>query len=274
MATDEARSELGETDAPEEDELAQAFDRIVTQGAQRLHRTWREVITTGLAGGLEVGVGVLALLAVYAETRSHLLAGLAFSIGFIALLLARSELFTEGFLVPVTAVVAKRAGVGQLAKLWSGTLVANLVGGWVVMWIVVHALPELGVTAIESATTFVDAPLDLQSACLAFLAGSSITLMTRMQQGAESETGKIVAAVAGAFVLAGLVLFHSILDSLIIFAGIHAGGPFGYGDWIAWFWYTTLLNMAGGLLVVTALRLVRSKDLIEREREDVRREGR
>jgi formate/nitrite transporter FocA (FNT family) len=151
--------------------------------------------------------------------------------------------------------------------------VANLVGGWVVMWIVVHALPDLGVTAIESATTFVDAPLDLQSACLAFLAGSSITLMTRMQQGAESETGKIVAAVAGAFVLAGLVLFHSILDSLIIFAGIHAGGPFGYGDWFAWFWYTTLLNMAGGLLVVTALRLVRSKGLIEREREDVRREG-
>jgi formate/nitrite transporter FocA (FNT family) len=267
---EQTRSELGETDAPAEDEVAQAFDRIVSQGAQRLHRSWREVLTTGLAGGLEVAVGVLALLAVYAETGSHLLAGLAFSIGFIALLLARSELFTEGFLVPVTAVVAKRASVGQLAKLWGGTLVANLVGGWILMWIAVHALPELGATAIESATTFVDAPLDLQSACLAFLAGSSITLMTRMQQGAESETGKIVAAVAGAFVLAGLVLFHSILDSLIIFGGIHAGGAFGYGDWIAWFWYTTLLNMAGGLLVVTTLRLLRSKELLEDERDDAR----
>lgn len=274
MATDQERSELGETDAPEEDELARAFDRIVSQGAQRLHRTWREVLTTGLAGGLEVGVGVLALLAVYAETGSHLLAGLAFSIGFIALLLARSELFTEGFLVPVTAVVAGRASVGQLGKLWAGTLVANLVGGWLMMWVVVHALPDLGATAIESAVPFVDAPLDLTALCLAFLAGLAITLMTRMQLGAHTETGKIVAAVAGAFVLAGLVLFHSVLDSLIIFAGIHAGAPFGYGDWLAWFWYTTLLNMAGGLLVVTALRLVRSKDLIERERADVRREGR
>jgi formate-nitrite transporter family protein len=267
---DEARSALGETDAPEEDELAQAFDTIVSEGAQRLHRTWREVLTTGLAGGLEVGVGVLALLAVYAETGSHLLAGLAFSIGFIALLLARSELFTEGFLVPVTAVVAKRASAGQLAKLWAGTLVANLVGGWIVMWLVVHAMPDLRATAIESAATFVDAPLDLQSACLAFLAGSSITLMTRMQQGAHTEGGKIVAAVAGAFVLAGLVLFHSILDSLIVFAGIHAGGPFGYGDWAAWFWYAAMLNMAGGLGVVTLLRLVRSKDLLQRERNDAR----
>jgi len=266
---DRAREELGSTDAPAEDEVVEAFDRIVGEGAQRLHRTWREVLSTGLAGGLEVGVGVLALLAVYAETGSHLLAGLAFSIGFIALLLARSELFTEGFLVPVTAVVAGRASVAQLAKLWVGTLVANLAGGWLVMWLVVHALPELGVTAIESATTFVDAPLALESLCLAFLAGSSITLMTRMQQGADSEAGKIVASVAGAFVLAGLVLFHSILDSLIIFAGIHAGGPFDYGDWLAWFWYTTLLNMAGGLLVVTTLRLVRSKHLIERERAAV-----
>ena len=267
---DHTREELGSTDAPVEDEVVEAFDRIVDEGAQRLHRTWREVLTTGLAGGLEVGIGVLALLAVYAETGSHLLAGLAFSVGFIALLLARSELFTEGFLVPVTAVVAGRASAVQLAKLWFGTLAANLVGGWLVMWLVVHALPDLRATAVESAATFVDAPLALESVCLAFLAGSAITLMTRMQQGAETEGGKIVAAVAGAFVLAGLVLFHSVLDSLIIFAGIHAGGPFGYGDWLAWFWYAALLNMAGGLLVVTLLRLVRSKELIQRERAAAR----
>ncbi|MGY1631089.1 formate/nitrite transporter family protein [Geodermatophilus sp. SYSU D01186] len=264
------REELGETDAPAEDQVARAFDRIVDEGAQRLHRSWREVLTTGLAGGLEVATGVVAMLAVYAETGSHLLAGLAFGIGFVALMLAKSELFTEGFLVPVTAVVAGRAGVAQLGKLWAGTLVANLVGGWVVMWLVVHALPELGATAVESGRAFVDAPLDLRAVCLSLLAGAFITLMTRMQHGADSEAGKLAAAVAGAFLLAGLVLFHSILDSLILFGALHAGAPYGYGDWLAWFWYTTLLNVAGGLLVVTLLRLVRSKELIERERAAAR----
>ena len=267
---DQARTELGETDSPMEDELATAFDRIVDEGAQRLHRGWREVLTTGLAGGLEVATGVLAMLAVYAETGSHLLAGIAFGIGFLALLLARSELFTEGFLVPVTAVVAGRAGVAQLGRLWAGTLVANLVGGWLAMWLIVHALPSLGPTAIESATRFVDAPLNLQSVCLAFLAGSAITLMTRMQHGADSEVGKVAAALAGAFLLAGLVLFHSILDSLIIFGALHTGAPFGYGDWLSWFWYTALLNMVGGLGVVTLLRLVRSKELLQRERAAVK----
>ncbi|WP_308127856.1 formate/nitrite transporter family protein [Modestobacter italicus] len=263
---DSAREELGETPGPTEDELQEAFDVIVSDGAQRLHRSWREVLTTGFAGGLEVATGVLLLFAVYAETGSHLLAGLAFSVGFIALLLARSELFTEGFLVPVTAVAAGRASVAQLGKLWSGTLVANLLGGWAFMWLVVRAFPDLRATAIESAVHFVDAPLDLQSASLAFLAGIAITLMTRMQHGTESDPAKIIAAVAGALVLAGLQLFHSILDSLIVFAALHAGAPFGYGDWLAWFWYTTLLNMAGGLFVVTLLRLVRSKEMIKEER--------
>jgi formate/nitrite transporter FocA (FNT family) len=134
------------------------------------------------------------------------------------------------------------------------------------MSLVVHAFPELGATAIESGAHFVDAPLDLQSVCLAVLAGSSLTLMTRMQHGTTSDPAKIVAAVAGAFLLAGLQMFHSILDSLVIFAALHAGAPFGYGDWLAWFWYVAVLNMTGGLFVVTFLRLLRSKDLIVRER--------
>jgi hypothetical protein len=85
-------------------------------------------------------------------------------------------------------------------------------------------------------------------------------------RGQGPGASKLAASVAGAFLLAGLVLFHPILDSLVLFGAIHAGAPYGYGDWLAWFWYTTLLNVAGGLLVVTFLRLVRSKELIQRER--------
>jgi formate/nitrite transporter FocA (FNT family) len=273
VTTYDTRAELGDSDAPAEDQLTEAFDTIVSEGAQRLHRTWREVLSTGLAGGLEVATGVLAMFAVVAETGSHLLGGIAFSIGFVALLLARSELFTEGFLVPVTAVVAKRASWPQLGKLWGGTLVANLVGGWLVTWLIMKAFPQFGPTAVESAVTFVDAPLDLRAVCLALLAGSTLTLMTRMQHGTTSDPAKIVAAVAGGFLLAGLALFHSILDSLIIFSALHAGAPFGYGAWLAWLWYTVLLNMAGGLLVVTFLRLLRSKELIQRERQEATNSG-
>ena len=266
MDDEERRRELGDNDAPVEEELETTFDRIVDEGAQRLHRTWSSVVVTGLFGGIEVGLGIMAYLAVEHETGSRLLAGLAFSIGFIALLLAKSELFTEGFLVPIAAVAAKEARLGQLIKLWGGTLAANLVGGWIFMWLVMQAFPEWRQTVVESAAHYAMAPLSVQTAALAILGGSTITLMTRMQHGTDSIPAKIAAAVGGGFLLAGLPLFHSVLDSLLIFGAIHAGAPFGYLQWLNWFWYTVLLNVAGGLLLVTALRLVRTKELIKERR--------
>ena len=71
------------------------------------------------------------MLTVYHATGSRLLGALAFGIGFIALTLAGSELFTENFLVPVNAVVAGQAKVRQLLRLWGGTLAANLAFGWI-----------------------------------------------------------------------------------------------------------------------------------------------
>lgn len=269
MASETEQRDLGKSDSPIEDELEDAFTRMIGEGTQRLHRPWREVLTTGFFGGTEVAMGVLAYLSVLSAAHDPLLAGLAFSIGFLALLLGRSELFTEGFLIPVTTVVAKRASVAQLLKLWSGTLVANLVGGWLIMWLVMTGFPKLHAQTIESARHFVDSPLSAQSVALGLLGGMIITLMTRMQHGTDSVPAKIAAAVAGAFLLAGLQLFHSILDSLLIFGALITGrAPFGYLDWLAWFGYTAPANVVGGLILVTLLRLIRSKDRIKEERDD------
>lgn len=263
------RRQLGKTDSPIEDELEDAFSRMLSEGTQRLHRSWRGVLVTGFFGGTEVALGVLAYLSVLDATHRPLLAGLAFSIGFLALLLGRSELFTEGFIIPVVTVAAKRAGLTQLLKLWAGTMFANLVGGWVIMWLIMTGFPELDSQTVESATHFATAPLSAQSFCLAVLGGMVITLMTRMQHGTDSVPAKIAAAVAAAFLLAGLRLFHSILDSLLIFGALITGkAPFGYLDWLGWFGYTVVGNLVGGLLFVTLLRLLRSKDRLEEERAD------
>ncbi len=190
------RQEIGESDGPMEDDLEEAFDRTVAEGVQRLHRPWRGVLVTGFFGGTEVALGLLALVAVVQATGEPLLGGLAFSIGFLALLLGHSELFTEGFLVPITAVAAKRASWKQLGKLWSGTLVANLAGGWLIMWLIVTGFPEFEVTIIETAAHFAQAPLSMKTFSLAVLGGATITLMTRMQHGTDSMPAKIVAAIA------------------------------------------------------------------------------
>lgn len=261
------RRELGDNDLPVEQHLQETFERTMEEGAERLHRTFRAVVITGLFGGMEIGLGVMAYLAVLHETDNHLLAGLAFGIGLIAVLLAHSELFTEDFHMPLMGLVTRQASIRQLGKLWAGTLGSNLAGGWVFMWLVMQAFPQWGTTIEESARHFVDAPFSLQSVCLAVLGGSTITLMTRMQKGTESDLVRVVAAVAGGFLLSGLQLFHSILDSLLIFGAIQSGADITLLEWLSWFSYTLVFNMVGGIVLVTMLRIVRTKELVVHWRE-------
>lgn len=243
-----------------EDAVERALDDIVRGGRPRLFRTAFELLASGIIAGIEIALGVLAFLAVEDATGSKLLAGIAFGIGFIALLLGNSELFTEGFLVPLAVVAAKEATWWRLLRFWSVTLLGNLVGGWATMWIVVTAFPELGTVAVETGKTFATAPLTLQTFLLTVLAGSAITLLTRMRVGTGDDVAKVLACVAIAFLVAGLGLFHSVLDTLFVFGGIHAGATYGYGQWIVFFGWSALGNFIGGLLLTSSLRLIRSHE--------------
>ena len=261
------QEQLGETDSPVEDDLEEAFVSQVTGGTQKLHRTWREIAVTGFLGGVDVGVGVTALLLVVDATGSQLLGGLAFGIGFLTLLLGRGELLTEGFIVPVMTVAAGRASLLQLLRLWTGTFVFNLVGGWLMMWLVMTALPRLADTVGKSAAHFSHAPLSMETAALAFVAGAVITLMTRMHHGTDEDVAKIVAAFAAGFLLAGAELFHSVLDSLIIFGALHAGtGDVTVGQWAIFVAWVVPLNLLGGFLMVALPRIIRSWDRLRLER--------
>ncbi|HVW34870.1 MAG TPA: formate/nitrite transporter family protein [Acidimicrobiia bacterium] len=236
-------------------ELTETFERTVAEGEHRLTRTWPGLLATGMVGGMDVGVGVLALLLVKEETGSELLAGLAFGIGFVALTLAQSELFTENFLVPVAAVTARRASVVMLLRLWLGTAVMNLVGGWVITGLIMEGLPKLRPTAIEIATGYARFPAG-QAFALAILGGLVITLMTWMERATESVPAKLVAALSAAFLLVAGTLNHAIVVSLLAFAALHAGAPFGYGHWLGMAAWAAVGNTLGGIGLVTVLRLI------------------
>src|SRR5581483_5378693 len=236
-------------------ELTETFERTVAEGEHRLTRTWPGLLATGMVGGLDVGVGVLGLLLVKEATGSELLAALAFGIGFMALTLAQSELFTENFLVPVAAVTARRASAAKLVRLWFGTAVMNLVGGWVITGLIVAGLPKVRHTAVAIATEYARFPAG-QAFALAILGGLVITLMTWMERATESVPAKVAAAFAAAFLLVAGTLDHAIVVSLLMFAALHAGAPFGYLHWLGVVALATVGNRIGGLGFVTVLRLV------------------
>ena len=240
-----------------EPEVEDTFERTVLEGRRRMSRGWTALIATGTVGGIDVGTGVMAMLVVEAKTGNKLLAGLAFSIGFIALTLARSELFTEDFLVPVSAVIARQSRVRALLRLWWVTAATNLVGGWVFTLLVVTGFSEVEKPAIEAGKHYVDLGLGWRAFSLALLGGAVITLMTWMQHSTESVGVKIIPAVTTGFLLAGLQLNHAIVNSLLIFSGLHTHhSPYGYLQWAETAGWAALGNMVGGLALVTMLRIL------------------
>lgn len=268
---EEKRMELGRTDEPLEDELVEEFDNTVTEGAERLTRTWRALVITGLFGGIDVGVGILAYLAVKEATGSDLLAGAAFGFGLLALQLAHSELFTENFLVPIYAVVSRHSTWLQLGRFWTVTLLTNLLGGWLFTWFVVAGFPQFHDTLEKSARQYLEGGLTLESAALALLAGSTITLGTRMAQGSGSEVVHTFIALIDGLLVVGLGMLHGALNSAIIFGAMHAGADISYTDWLLWMLWVIPLNMVGGLVVITLPRLVRTLELIKKERAEQNR---
>src|SRR3954447_176920 len=185
--TDQQQDEDLDRDEPEggngsgglnEPEVEDTFERTVLEGRRRMSRGWPALIATGLVGGIDVATGVMAMLVVEARTGDKLLAGLAFSIGFIALTLARSELFTEDFLVPVGTVIARQAPFRSLLRLWGATAGGNLVGGWLFTLLVVTGFSEVHDVAIEAGKTYIDLGYGWRAFSLALLGGAVITLMT------------------------------------------------------------------------------------------------
>jgi formate/nitrite transporter FocA (FNT family) len=235
--------------------VEETLTRAIDEGRRRISRKTWPLLATGVLGGIDVG--------------SVVLAGLAFSIGFIALSLARSELFTEDFLVPVTTVIARQARFRMLLRLWVGTLVANLVGGWLFTYLVMKGFPQFADTAIKAGGHYVQLGLGVTAFSLAVLGGTVITLMTWMQHTTDSAGLRVVPAVTGGFLLAGAQLNHAVVNSLLMFAALHTGrAPFGYVEWAQTAGLAAAGNIVGGVLLVTLLRVLQSPHTVQREREE------
>lgn len=252
-------------------ELEATLASALAEGERRLARPWPELLATGAVGGLDVATGVFALLLVKEATGNEMLASLAFGIGFIALTLGRSELFTENFLVPVVARVLRRPPQRfALLRLWGGTLLTNLVAGWVAMALVIVGYPRLRHVAIEVARHYPQQGIGSEAFAQAVIGGMAITLMTWMERGTESTPAKVVAAFSVAFLLAAGPLNHVIVVSLEMFAALVAGAPFSYAAAAGTAAFAALGNVVGGVGLVTVLRLLQiGRESLENQADTV-----
>jgi formate/nitrite transporter FocA (FNT family) len=262
MDQKEQRQRLGDDQFDIEEELLDEATTTVVEGSKRLNRKWPELIVTGFFGGVDVGLGILAMVLVMQATGSVILAGMAFGIGLLALKLAHSELFTEEFLLPLNAVIAGQGTWLQLLRLWSVTLVTNLLGGLAFAWLIVLGLPDYHATITDYAASYVDQSSLIVMIALSMLAGATITLSTRMQQGTANDVVTALTCLVSGLLVIGLGMLHGALNAIVVFAAMLAGADISIADFARWFAIVIPFNMLGGLLVIALPRVVRTRRIL------------
>ncbi|MCY1403402.1 Inner membrane protein YfdC [compost metagenome] len=117
---------------------------IRAQGDQELERTVAALWWSALAAGLSMGLSLMAMGLFNARLpegeASKVIASLGYSAGFLAVILARQQLFTENTLTAVLPVMTKMTlnNFARLLRLWGVVLVGNMVGTMLVSYVMLH----------------------------------------------------------------------------------------------------------------------------------------
>lgn len=254
------------------------WDASVKEGSRRLERGSVGMAATGVIGGVDVMIGIMALTVVSGalavalpEPIAHIGGSLAFGVGFVLIILGRSELFTENFLVPVAPVLRGLAPVSAVVRLWTVTALANLAGIFVLAAIFTRAglvPPETLDAAGKVADTF--AERDFVAALLsAIVAGTVMTLFTWLSTAVELDISRIAIALIIGFILAAPTLNHAIVGFGEMSFGLLAGTT-STAEWLDLaqnFPVSVLGNLIGGLGFVTLARVLQVRG--EPDDEDV-----
>jgi formate/nitrite transporter FocA (FNT family) len=239
------------------------FARTHEEGERRLTRSSLELTTTSLVGGFDVVFGIIALAAAtaaiaphFGPDAAHLFGSLAFGIAFIFIVVGRSELFTENFLIPVTALRSGKLSALKLVELWTISPVMNIVGGTALILVVSSkgVLPEGSAPALVDVANDIVARTEWSAFLSAIAGGALITVMTWMVEGVGTVGGRIVVAwVAGALLALGS-FNHVIVVTLELVFGLRFGADLDIGDAGVNFAIAAAGNLIGGMVFVTLTR--------------------
>ncbi len=242
------------------------WDRGLDEGERRMNRAAVGQASSGLVAGFEVMIALAvvfsltgAVMTVTNADLAHAIGALPFGFAFVFISVGRSELFTENFLVPVAAWLAKRGSFASLARLWAVTLTFNLIGLALLAWLlsIDGVLPP---GTLDAAGILADKFLDRDfgsALASAVVAGVAITLYTWLILAVRSEAAGVVIALMIGYVLLLPILNHAMVSSGEVFLALMAGVSEASVWDVTWRLIVAIVgNTIGGVLFVTMTRLV------------------
>lgn len=247
-----------------------SYGRILEQemsvASEELRRPFLSLATSGFVAGLTVGTTVLVLLVLGttlgAEPHPLLeraLVGNAYAIGFVLVIFARTDLFTEYTTIAMLPVLVGRATVRALARLWGVIYVTNLLGAVAAAAFLVHLAGGLETAdpdvfgRMAGALTAVPVPTMISSG---ILAGWLMGLLSWLVVAGRETVSQLLFVWIVGWVIGFAGLHHCITGTLEVVAGALSDPGLGAGDAVRFLWWVTLGNTLGSVLFALPVRFV------------------
>lgn len=204
--------------------------------------------------GLSVLATAIALALLNGSPNAHMISRMFYPVGFIVVIIGRSQLFTENTLYPVALVLSEKREFWNTLRLWAIVLPANVLGAFA------FSLLASQTTAFDPS--FVSAMSVLGGKALAHpaatifwsgvIGGWMIALAAWLVSASHSVTGSVMVIWMLTFIVGLGDFAHCIATSCEILVAILTG----HAPWVAYFqWFGPAVcgNVVGGVCLVTIL---------------------
>ena len=252
---DLSRSEEKEVEQKLPPSVQVLHEAVRIQGRMEMDRSTSALVWSSLAAGLSMGFSVIvpALLQARlpADPAWKLLATSGYAVGFLIVVLARQQLFTENTMTAVLPFMTSPDGrsLMRLLRLWGIVLLGNLVGGAVFAFAIGHMpmLEPATYDALRASATelLANAPWALFSKGI--IAGWLIATMVWLVTAEERSKALVIIVLTWLVGLGGFahVIVGAIEGLYLVFAGQVA-----FADFLIAFLLPTLAgNVVGGSLI-------------------------
>ena len=209
------------------------------------------------------GIGVASLRAMLgSDPWATLVSYMAYPIGFIAVIIGRSQLFTENTLYPVILVLDERRHVVRTLRLWGVVFAANVLGACLFALLAVKsgalhphilsALVHLGTEAAEGTASHLF--------WSGVIGGWLIALVAWTVTASHWTIGQLAIIYLLTFVVGAGRFAHCIASSCEILSAV-MGGAVSAGGYFQWLIPATLGNICGGVFIVSLLNYAQVKEI-------------
>ena len=249
-------------------------EHIRQDGEKEMERDAMALLWSAIAAGLSMGASLLAKGIFHVQLEGvpggFLLENLGYTFGFIIVIMARQQLFTENTVTAVLPVMQNPTlgNFGLLMRLWSVVLLGNIIGTGVAAW----AFEHMPIFDEETRDAFVKIGMDVmkntptEMFSNAIISGWLIATMVWMFPAAGA--AKIMVIILMTWLIALGDTTHIVVGSVEILYLVFNGTL----HWSDFFWPFALPTLAGNICGGTFIFALMSHAQIRNDMSNKRKE--